>query len=671
MAGKTRTHKSMRHMLRALLGIILIFSSILVSALLQSLPAFASMRILSVAQDNCPAGAKPDSNSILVVLLDRSGSLVAGNEPTDPNGYSGSATKALADLWPGQIAVIPFGNDQEPIVGPYAHSDIGGITSLKHYIDNNPPSQNADTPLRPAMDKAKTLFSNSIPACSKLVLITDGVPDAPSSPQQEVNAIKAQEIGWFHDHGLPISVFGLKIDKSTPNGQMADGLLNAIETGTGTGPAYDSVQSAENLASEVTSLYAKWRDLSFTPITKDTVNNTYPVSIDPFVDQATIISFYEQGVQNNPVTKNGQAIPQNSFEQTKDQHYEIDNILDPSHNAGTYIISTVGNAAASVYALVDSTLTLSLASLPAVVTTGQSLPIQAHFLHSGTPIVTGSTSPLSATVTISLNGHPTQSTTVLLYPQRGSDLYTGDYSVPTTGQKPGKTAVEVGTLSISVNGTAMFQGSSAKRGTSATTVQIDVPKAPPPPPYVCKKGVAQCFWEQYHTVIIGITPLVLLLLAILIVFLILQSRPPLVGTITNIPSTRRYTPEDISTVSLGKRPFFEKLLHKSVIESDELRRHPDAKGNLDFDIAKFALVAKSAHGAAKGTGKDNAGMNGHGSSGYTGSGKGVYIRPLRGNVADIEVRKQGQNMSIPVTEDVPLESGDIVRIEKKDNFQYS
>src|SRR5438034_10323602 len=64
-----------------------------------------------VATVACPSPAAPTSQSLLVVLLDRSGSLTEGASPTDPNGYSTSVTQALADLWPGKMAVIPFTGD--------------------------------------------------------------------------------------------------------------------------------------------------------------------------------------------------------------------------------------------------------------------------------------------------------------------------------------------------------------------------------------------------------------------------------------------------------------------------------------------------------------------------------------------------------------------------------
>ncbi len=54
----------------------------------------------------CSNPAAPTSQSVLVVLLDRSGSL----HSSDPDGYSTSVTKALADLWPGIMIVIPYHN---------------------------------------------------------------------------------------------------------------------------------------------------------------------------------------------------------------------------------------------------------------------------------------------------------------------------------------------------------------------------------------------------------------------------------------------------------------------------------------------------------------------------------------------------------------------------------
>ncbi len=79
--------------------------------------------------------ADPDPQSLLIVLLDRSGSLIQEPNPTDPNGYSTSVTKALADLWVGQMAVIPFSGDTAslPVLGPSTLADRG---TLKNEIQD-------------------------------------------------------------------------------------------------------------------------------------------------------------------------------------------------------------------------------------------------------------------------------------------------------------------------------------------------------------------------------------------------------------------------------------------------------------------------------------------------------------------------------------------------------
>src|SRR5258708_5682486 len=93
---------------------------------------------------SCPAPANPTSNSLLVVLLDRSGSLNAG---TDPDGYSTSITKALTDLWPGSMVFIPFSGDnsQVPVFGPVNLSDSQQRTTLKETIQHS--QIGGDTPL--------------------------------------------------------------------------------------------------------------------------------------------------------------------------------------------------------------------------------------------------------------------------------------------------------------------------------------------------------------------------------------------------------------------------------------------------------------------------------------------------------------------------------------------
>jgi hypothetical protein len=90
----------------------------------------------STALNDCPDPAIPDTNSLLIVLLDRSGSLVVPpGEATDPDDYSTSAVRALTDLWPGKMAVIPFGNDTANVLGPVdVFSDIHAREILKNQI---------------------------------------------------------------------------------------------------------------------------------------------------------------------------------------------------------------------------------------------------------------------------------------------------------------------------------------------------------------------------------------------------------------------------------------------------------------------------------------------------------------------------------------------------------
>src|SRR5439155_12777143 len=123
----------------------------------------------------CPSPAAPTSQSILVILLDRSGSLY----DTDPNGYSTSVTKALADLWPGIMIVIPFGDPQlndphttVPILPVYKAtvSDPTQRDTLKENVQAYPIK--GGTPLAPAMRKTLALSElQNPPQGSKAIII--------------------------------------------------------------------------------------------------------------------------------------------------------------------------------------------------------------------------------------------------------------------------------------------------------------------------------------------------------------------------------------------------------------------------------------------------------------------------------------------------------------------
>src|SRR5205085_4693902 len=98
------------------------------------------LRLSSSLNVTCQSPVAPNSQSLLIVLLDRSGSLTQGSNPTDPNGYSTSVTKALADLWPGNMAVIPFSGDilPLPVFGPDTLSDPTQRLDLQNKVQNYP-----------------------------------------------------------------------------------------------------------------------------------------------------------------------------------------------------------------------------------------------------------------------------------------------------------------------------------------------------------------------------------------------------------------------------------------------------------------------------------------------------------------------------------------------------
>jgi len=238
----------------------------------------------SSSNATCPSPVAPNSQSLLVVLLDRSGSLIEGNTPTDPNGYSTSVTKALTDLWPGTMAVIPFTGDttQLPILGPDTLSNLVQRADLKQKVQDYPIG--GDTPLEPAMQEALDLLhQQGSPPGSRVIVITDGNPTGIGNndgPHQE-GAIRKNLIPQYCQQGIPVSAFGLTIDPTTQDGQDANRLLTDIADGTGT--SYTNVTGPEDLARQVIHLYAEWQGLTFTQVTGQGSN--FPVSIDPFAQQ--------------------------------------------------------------------------------------------------------------------------------------------------------------------------------------------------------------------------------------------------------------------------------------------------------------------------------------------------------------------------------------------------
>src|SRR5947207_4621894 len=108
--------RSSKHVLRCafIFGIILLLASGIAGTASAAHAAGAygsSQGTAHLITSGCSSAVVPTSQSLLVVLLDRSGSLIEG-PTTDPNGYSASVTNVLADLWPGSMAVVPFSGTQ-------------------------------------------------------------------------------------------------------------------------------------------------------------------------------------------------------------------------------------------------------------------------------------------------------------------------------------------------------------------------------------------------------------------------------------------------------------------------------------------------------------------------------------------------------------------------------
>lgn len=456
----------------------------------------------------CPVSIKPGNNALLIALLDRSGSLVEGSKPTDPDGYSTSVTSALADLWPGRMAVIPFSgvNTQLPIFGPYTLSDPTQLAKLQSQIRSYPIQ--GDTPMDTAMREGLALLHQyGNPPGSRVILITDGSPTGIGKNdgiQQEQN-IRAQLISQFCHAGIPISTFGLTINPKTAAGQDANRLLSDIAGGTGAD--YTNVTTTENLANEVINLYGNWLGLSFTQI-KQVQNDNFPIAVDPFAQKVIIISF--RSSSQYPITlfgPNGQPFTKGTQIST-DPHYQIDTlIVSGTVSAGTYTVNTGGDLDAQVYELVISPLNVRLVA-PVVGSDpydNQPVYIKAEFVN-GQDILTPASgqAQIIASVTLIANGRPVIGTgnDIQLKQQGNTAIFRGQTIVY---GKPGDLHIEIN---------AIYQ-QGEKRETS-----FDLPLIQPLPiPFTCSLSNPQCIIQQDWVYMLGIT----LFLAVLM-FIFLSGR---------------------------------------------------------------------------------------------------------------------------------------------------
>ncbi len=465
----------------------------------------------------CPAVGNPTSNSLLVVLLDRSGSLIAKVGATDPQHYSTSVTKSLAELWPGRMAVVPFQNNVTvvPHYGPYTLSDPHQKKTLEDQLDQTNSTIGGGTPLEAAMRAGLSLL-NGAPSGSRVVLITDGAPgNVPPglSYEQQVKHIRGGLIQQYCSEGFPISAFGLNI--SDPNAYT---LLGQITSGTG--GTYQDVTNPKQLSLAVIKLYSAWQHLSFTQVTGQ--GSIFSINFNSFVHQVTFVTFRSNdgysvtldGPNSQPVQITTPAI---------DNHYEIDTVSGAVFVAGTYTVhvaDVTGNSDpdAQIYALVPSPLHIKILS-PTVgqqITYGKPIEIDAAFYNDASQLSSGkNSSQMIAHVTYYVHGKQVGPPNDIVLTQQGN-VFKGQSIV----------YKQVGQLVIQIDG--VFQGDQLE--TSAKFVLI----APPPP---CQLWDIQCQWQrnpEQTAIIIGLTFLVLVLLIVLLLLWLRRRKygPPY-GIVTN------------------------------------------------------------------------------------------------------------------------------------------
>ncbi|HLG64603.1 MAG TPA: vWA domain-containing protein [Ktedonosporobacter sp.] len=451
------------------------FISLLLFVFLYSLalPHPVAARTISTGFDvsspaECRQPADVNDKSLLVVLLDRSGSLTLQPSPTDPNLYSTSVTKALTDLWPGDMAVIPFSGDTTnlPILGPATLSNPVQRADLKGKIESFPIG--GDTPLEPAMQEALDLLhQQGTPAGSRVVIITDGNPTGIGNndgPHQE-NTIRGSLIPQYCREGIPISAFGLTIDPKTSDGQDATRLLTDIASGTGA--TYTNVTSPEQLGLQVTSLYAAWRHLNFRQISGQGSN--FAVSIDRFAQQVDFVSFRSaENYQITLINPDNQPVT-TGVQKSTDRHYEIDNLLVVT--PGTYTINTGGDPNAQVYVLISSPLQVQLVAPQenTPIYANQPVHIEAAFVNGAAQITPTASdgAQIVARVTLLVNGRPVGPANDIVLTQQNGPIFSGQTQVY---KQPGELQIEL---------TGIYNNIQRK---SIVTLRLRQPVPEPPPP---------------------------------------------------------------------------------------------------------------------------------------------------------------------------------------------
>lgn len=509
---------------------------------------------------NCAPVGDITSQSLLVVLLDRSGSLVYQPGATDPDGYSTSVTKALADLWPGQMAVIPFSNADTPVIGPYPMSDANQRQLLKDRVQAYPIG--GATPLDPAMQQALVLLKDA-PRGSRAIIVTDGSPDPTViNGVNQADDIRQNLVPRFCSQGITVSTFGLALDLSQSDGQGANRLLSDIANGSG--GIYTNVRDAKELAKVVVNLYAQWQHLTFQLARAS--GSGYVIGIDTYAKRVTFVAF--RGSATSAITlsgPDGQPIPGQSLQRSIDRHYEIDNMaLSDINQPGTYTINVSSDRHAQVYALVESRLhaILMQPSTSTIAYIGQPLQIQAELLDGSTPVLPkANEATMNAQVQVLVGEQVVSTTSVELAQANNSPVFTGQIKLPgPVGQA--HIQIEAVYLQLPVE-------------VSQTQITIPLEK---PTPVVAKRPKAPTpdLLTRYGGALIGGLIALLLLVPL---FLFLRRKRKSEGW--ELVQAGHIV--DLGTMG---RPLGRSLFHRSTISSRELETH----GSLDFCGAEFVLV---------------------------------------------------------------------------------
>lgn len=547
------------------LSICLMLSGIAVLAPLPLRHARA-LTVASPSHLHAPEGP-PTSQSLLVLLLDRSTSLLA----TDPAEYSASVAKVFADLWPGKMAVVFFSGittSALPEIGPVDLTQPGARAQLRAQIEQQRTNLQGWTPTQAAIEQANQLLSQAgYPAGSQVVLITDGQPSLPADVHgsQQIQSIEGSGLTDFTTHHIPLNTFGL--GDQVPS--YANTFLSQV-AGTTSG-TFHQVSDPAQLAKPVLEMYANWLGLTFV---QTSGQNAF--RIDTYAGQVDFVAFL-QNSSTFPVSllgPNGQLVPaQHRQDQSVDIHYEFDRLAISTFNpAGTYTIQT-SDPSAQTYALEQTRLRAELVSpTPRTpVYAGQPLSVvvalydqspQRHILPAAGDAVVGLTFSLTA------NGKTVVSAEETLTQEKGanSDLFSAQLIPKQTG-----------TLHISI--TATYQYIPVLNRPEIT---LNVTPAP------CALTDLACLLPRYGAGT-GLGALLLVLLLALL-WIVLRQAP--FGVFK--------TADGLTRVVGSRRSLSRRLLYKSTVFADELQTIgcPGARFDLRFKRGKQVLLV-SRKGSAE------------------------------------------------------------------------